>query len=192
MDDLLTFQRRWERKLTHLQRTYPGRWYVPGLSDEEVRDALTLRLLEEVCRERQPGSLDGDDWPLALAQRHLRVLRRRFRLAATPMDLRQVSPAGRGPTQEEQLLDLERARCRAQAGDLAERELSHAQRRWLAAMKSAAAGDQFFAASEQLNLSAASRLLGKDRSSAQRAYRQIQRQFRRQLLRIAGAAPRRA
>ena len=50
-------------------------------------------------------------------------------------------------------------------------------------MKTGNAG-AFFESSERPNLSAASRVLGKDRSSAQRAYRELQARFIEELNRL--------
>ena len=51
-------------------------------------------------------------------------------------------------------------------------------------MLHSAANGEFFASSDQLNLSAASRKLGKNRSSAQRGYRALQECFQRELGRL--------
>ncbi len=48
------------------------------------------------------------------------------------------------------------------------------QRQWLAAMRLAAVRGEFFESSGRLNLSAASRVLGKNRSSAQHAFKELQ------------------
>jgi hypothetical protein len=176
---LVRYQRKWERKLAHLQRVYPQRWRVAGLSDEEVRDALTLRLLEAVRTGADEPGRPGQDWGLTVMQRHLAVLRKRFRLAATPTDFDAAPTAQRAPTQEELWLEVEAAGRRALAREQAESGLTRPQRRWLAALEDAARDGDFFAASDEPNLSAASRLLGKNRSSAQRAYRNLQRQFLR-------------
>jgi hypothetical protein len=59
--------------------------------------------------------------------------------------------------------------------------LSESERPWYAALRLAAHQGAFFEASDRLDLSAASRLLGKDRSSAHRAYREIQAHFQAEL-----------
>jgi hypothetical protein len=82
------------------------------------------------------------------------------------------------------MLDLESDACRRLAADNAQRQLSRPQRRWLAALKLAANCGGFFASSDELNLSAASRVLQKHRSSAQRAYRELETQFQRELERL--------
>lgn len=69
------------------------------------------------------------------------------------------------------------------AGQRAEQSLSRPQRRWLAALKLSARSGGFFQASAKPNLSAASRVLGKNRASAQRAYRELQARFSRELSR---------
>jgi len=183
---LVRYEAKWQRKLRRLQQLFPERWRVPGLSDEELRDLLTLRLLEAV-REASPEELalarPGREWGLLIAQRELRRLRRAFKLRATPVDFRDTPVAEREPDQEEQLLAHESERLLLEAERRAERGLSVPQRRWLAAMKLSARAGGFFEASAEPNLSAASRVLGKNRSSAQRAYRELQARFSRELAR---------
>lgn len=184
---LVSYQQKWQRRLLRLQRSYPARWRVPGLSDEEVRDALTLRLIEVVRGDRalyqqyEPGV---GEWGLAVMRRHLGELRRSFRLSATPTDFSDEPAREREPDQEQQLLSLESEACRGLAAARAQSQLSRPQRRWLAALKMAANCGAFFEASQQLNLSAAARVLQKNRSSAQRAYRELQVQFSRELERL--------
>jgi hypothetical protein len=181
---LVSYQRKWERKLARLQRAHPQRWRVPGLSDEEVRDALTLRLIEAI-RElpaKDPAPCrSGKEWGLCVAEEHLCRLRRSFRLGATPTDFARASLSARVPSQEEHWLELEEERCRVRAGQLAEEQLSRPQRRWLDALKSAAHEGEFFEGSQRLNLSAASRRLGMNRSSASRADEAQQARFSREL-----------
>ena len=82
-------------------------------------------------------------------------------------------------------MELQSEACRGLAAARAQSQLSRPQRRWLAAMKLAAnGGGAFFKASQELNLSAAARVLQKNRSSAQRAYRELQAQFSRELQRL--------
>jgi hypothetical protein len=184
---LVAYHQKWQRRLARLQRRYPERWHVAGLSIEEVRDALTLRLLEVVRGE--PEHFDQYrhhhmEWGLAVIKDHLTVLRRTFRLGAIPTDFRDEPVREREPSQEEQLLEHQAAARRRAASQRASEQLSRPQRRWLAAMKLAANCGEFFASSDELNLSAASRVLQKHRSSAQRAYRELQAQFRRELTRL--------
>jgi hypothetical protein len=184
---LVSYQQKWQRRLLRLQRSYPARWRVPGLSDEEVRDALTLRLIEVVRGDRalhQEYESGGGEWGLAVMRRHLSELRRSFRLSATPTDFSDEPARERDPDQEQQLMDLESEACRGLAAERAQSQLSRPQRRWLAALKLAANCGAFFEASQQLNLSAAARVLQKNRSSAQRAYRELQAQFSRELERL--------
>jgi hypothetical protein len=185
--ELVRYQEAWERRLARLQRAHPQRWHVPGLSDDEARDALTLHLIELIVAppggEPPPGR-SGQCWGLCMARVQLSVLRRSFRLAATPIDF-EASPArDRAENQEERWLELESEQRRALALDRAERQLNQPQRRWLAAMQHAAAEGHFFQSSDDLNLSAASRALGKNRSSALRAYRSLEECFRRELERL--------
>lgn len=183
---LVSYQRKWERRLARLQRTYPERWHVPGLSNEETRDALTLHLLEVVRGD--PALHQSYDaarqWGLAVMRQELRRLRRSFRLGATPTDFSHDDARQREPDQEERLLDLEADACRSLAAARAQGGLSRPQRRWLAALKLAANCGEFFQASQEINLSAAARVLQKNRSSAQRAYRELKVQFARELERL--------
>lgn len=185
---LLAYHDKWQRRLSGLMRAHPERWAVPGLSAEETRDALTLRLLEAVhlpasIRDQEEPGRPEREWGLCVLQRHLARLRRRFRLPATPLDMRDAPLPLRGPTQEERWLELEADACRASAGQRAEARLSGPQRRWLGALREAARDEQFFEASDRLNLSAASRLLHKNRSSALRAYQSLSESFQRELSR---------
>ncbi len=182
-DAWVLYEAKWRRKLRRLQHAYPERWRVPGLSEEEVRDILTLRLMEvvraeqaELSRYRRPGKT----WAMLCFQQHLRSLRKSFGLHAIAADFNTAPILQHAPDQEQQWLDLEADRERALAGERAELGLSRPQRQWLAALKLSADAGAFFASSEQPNLTAASRVLGKNRSSAQRAYRELQGRFIRE------------
>jgi hypothetical protein len=183
---LVSYEAKWQRKLCRLQQTYPERWRVAGLSDEEVRDILTLRLIEAV---RQASAEDlalarpGREWGLLIVQRELRALRRVFKLPAIPVDFSETPAVMHELDQEERLLASESERLLSLAEQRAEQSLSRPQRQWLAALKLSARGGGFFEASAEPNLSAASRVLGKNRSSAQRAYRELQARFSRELSR---------
>ncbi len=184
---LVRHQTRWERSLARLQRAHPARWSVRGWSPEEVRDALTLHLLEVVRGDPATHARyerDGTAWELVVMRERLSELRKAHRLDEHPMDFDDTPFASRGPSQEDAWLDAEAEECRSRARTRAESGLSLPQRRWYAAMRMAANGGAFFRASDELNLSAASRVLGKDRSSAQRAYRELQHAFRRELDRL--------
>lgn len=185
---LVRYQDKWSRRIERLQRAHPGRWCVPGWSDEEVRDALTLGLIEAVRAPAADASSPAaaaagaspKEWGLRVIERHLARLRKTFRLRTRTVDLRDAPLPARGPTEEERWLEREADSTRALAGRLAELGLNQPQRRWLAAMKEAARGGAFFRASDAPNLSAASRLLGKNRSSAQRAFRELHTRFARE------------
>lgn len=184
---LVRYEAKWRRILRKLQQAHPGRWRVPGLSQEEVRDLLTLRLIEvlrsepgEFWRYRRPGQA----WALQCMQEHLRALRKSFRLNASPADLRDAPLLAPTIDQEEQWVERETQRGRALAQQRAERGLSRPQRQWWAALKLSAQAGAFFQRSELPNLSAASRLLGKDRSSAQRAYQELQARFGKEWKRL--------
>lgn len=174
---------RWERVLVSCQRARPARWRVRGLSDGEVRDALTLALLE--ARRAEPARVahaaDDERWAFDVIARAHQELRRAFRVDVTPMEFDDAPLLTRPATQEERCLEAEADELRAVAQARAESELSRPQRRWLEAMKAAAAAGEFFDASHELNLSAASRRLGKHRSSAQRAYEELKIRFGQEL-----------
>lgn len=185
--ELVRYQAAWDRRIARLQRAHPQRWHVPGLSDDEVRDAITLRLLELLVATPDgelPRGRPGQPWALCVAQAERAALRRSFRLATTPTDFDGVPVHERGPSQEERCLELEADQRRSLAGDRARQQLGRPQRRWLAAMQHAAAAGGFFQSSDHLNLSAAARLLGKNRSSALRAYRGLEECFQRELERL--------
>lgn len=184
-DQLVCYLQGWQSSLARLQRAYPARWHVPGLSDEEVRDALTLRLLEVVRAEPQ-ALLPERVAAFRVFRRQLVELRRRFRLGATPTDFSETALPQREAGEEARWLELEADACRAEAAAAAKARLSTPQRRWLAAFKLAAHGEAFFEASDEPNLSAASRVIGRHRSSAQRAYQELQTQFQRERRRIDG------
>src|SRR5689334_11876610 len=67
---LVSYEAKWQRKLRRLQQAYPARWRVPGLSDEEVRDILTLRLIEAVrARSFEHDELcPGKEWGFLIVQ----------------------------------------------------------------------------------------------------------------------------
>jgi hypothetical protein len=178
----------WTRRVVKLQQAHPARWHVHGLSPEEVRDALSLALLELL---RSPGEVQaryrraGREWGLSVILQALRELRKRFRVRTTVMDLGaeplDVPLVERTPSHEERWLELETQARREFAQRSAEQRLSNPQRRWLHALRLAAEQSDFFRSSAALNLSAASRVLGKNRSSAQRAYRELQTRFQEEL-----------
>jgi hypothetical protein len=175
----------WEQRVRALQRRHPGRWCVRGWSDEEVRDALTLRLFEAAQSGDVLPRADGTgDEELAILAGHLKSLRRGSRLRVTVMDLHESPVIEREPSQEERYLDFETSARFAVAADRARASLNQPQRRWLAAMQWTANRGDFFEASDKLNLSAASRVIGKNRSSALRAYREIEARFREELERL--------
>lgn len=188
---LVAYQQKWDSRIARLQRAHPSRWRVGGWSDEEVRDALTLRLIEavrgpsaEAPARPCPPSDDGKEWGLRVVERHLALLRKTFRLRTRAVDLRQAPLPARGPTEEERWLEREADAARAVAARLAELALNRPQRRWLAALHEAARAGAFFRSSDAPNLSAASRLLGKHRSSAQRAFQELQAHFDRERRRL--------
>jgi hypothetical protein len=191
---LVRYQDKWARKVRRLQRAHPQRWHVAELSAEEVRDALTLRLLELIRCEAESSSQRGragKEWGLCVVERRLAELRSAFRLPTEPTDFRvhdtvlnRSAALDRRVGVEESWLELEADACRLRAQQSAEQTLSVPERRWYSALKLAARGGAFFQSSSELNLSAASRVLGKNRSSAVRAYRVLQSRFQRERERI--------
>lgn len=184
---LVAYEAKWRGRLARLQRRYPARWHVPGLSNEEVLDLLCLRLIE-VLRSGDPELLalesTGRPWGLMVAVRERRALRQAFRLAITPHDFSEAPSYRSALDQEQACLEAEEQTLFARAGECAKRQLSRPQRRWLAALELSARTGEFFAASSEPNLSAASRILGKNRSSALRAYRELQARFASELARL--------
>lgn len=186
---LVRYQEQWSAAIERMQRAHPSRWRVRGLSDDEVRDALTLRLLEVLRGTREEhAEYDHPEkpWGLRVIERELRALRERFRLDATPMDLSGAPLLVREEGQEARFLELETQACRALAERNARARLSRPQQRWLSAMTLAANAGAFFTATDRFNPSAASRLLGKNRSSALRAFRELQVNFRAALDGVTG------
>ena len=179
---LVRYVAKWDRRLARLMRAHPARWHVPGLSDDEVRDALTLRLVEAVRDGNAARSVRADrEWGLAVMVERLAELRRSFRLRVTPTEFDDAPLLERPPSQEERWLALETDARRSAALTQAREGMSRPQRQWLAAMRLAAVGGEFFESSGKLNLSAASRVLGKHRSSAQRAFKELQASVTREL-----------
>jgi hypothetical protein len=176
---LVGFFDAWQRSLTRLQRAQPARWRVRGLSDEEVRDALSLALFEAAREDAR--LIERREAAFERLTRELSALRARFRLQITPVDFREVVLAERAPSQEDRLDELQLEGVRQRAAARAEATLSRPQRQWLSAMKLAARGGGFFAASSELNLASAARVRGLHRSSAQRAYVSLQAHFSREL-----------
>jgi hypothetical protein len=193
---LVAYEAKWRCKLRRLQRAFPERWRVAGLSDDEVRDLLTLSLIEAL-RNPKAGVWDlarpGKEWGLLVARQTLASLRKSFSLAATPSGFSEPPTRTYAPNQEEQWLEGEAERARALAQQRAEQALSRPQRQWLSAFKLSARAGGFFESSSEPNLSAASRVLGRNRSSAQRAYCELQARFGRELVsRVSDSLPKSA
>jgi hypothetical protein len=183
-DSLVAYQAKWERALQRLARRYPERFCVPGLSNEEVCDMLTLRLVEVVLGDVQAFEAferPDQEWGLAVMLQRLSELRRQFRLAAEPVDFGALSVAERGPNHEEAFFEHESSARREAAALRATQRLSRSEQQWFSALKFTANCGQFFTASGKVNLSAASRLLGKDRSNALRAFRDLRYRFQSEL-----------
>jgi len=179
---LIGYEAKWRAKLYKLISRYPERWTIPGLSQEELVDELTLRLIGAI--RTTPAELlcdphPGASWTLSFLVQERRRLRASFRLNVVLAD---VSPLLDGAAnEEERLIELETEQTYAVARERAERELSRPQRRWFAALKLSANAGGFFASSGEPNLAAASRLLDKHRSSAVRAFSELQEHFERKL-----------
>jgi hypothetical protein len=179
---LVAYERKWAKRLVGLQRVHPRRWCLPGLSDAELRDELTLRLIdglrgprEELARYERAGK----EWGLVLLSSERRRLRRDFRLNVVLAEPPLVFD--RALTGEEHLLEGEHDALLARAREQAECALSRPQRSWYAAMLLTAQAGAFFEASGRLNLSEVSRTCGKNRSSATRAFEELKRVFTQEL-----------
>lgn len=164
------FLAQWDLAIARMQRKHPARWAVRGWSPEEVRDALTLALVEK-----------SDGEPFDVIRERLKELKKANRLDVRVAEIPDA-PVRLPPraTEEEHLIEAETESLRAAARSRAEASLSQPQRRWYAAMRMAANAGEFFEASDSLNLSAAARLLDKNRSSATRAYEELQTTFQRE------------
>jgi len=180
---LVAYERKWQGKLRRLQAAHPSRWHVPGLSPDEVRDELTLSLLEAI--RTQPGALKrhlraGKEWGLSLLAERRRALCAAFKLDIVPTcDFSAL--LDREPNEEQRLIDDQTRVAMARAHERGAERLSRTQRRWLSAMKLSANAGGFFESSGRPNLAAASRVLGKDRSSAVRAFGELACHFRAEL-----------
>ncbi len=178
-DALVAYERHWAKRLRRLQRAHPARWRIAGLSAEEVVDVLTLHLIEGV-RDGAAMALQGRpgrEWGLLRAEAHVRTLRRTFRLDATPVDLRAAPIVARTLDPEALWVEAEAERSLGAARSAAERALASNQRAWLDALRATVTEGEVFAASGKPNLTAASRRVGMNRSSALRAYRNLQQIF---------------
>jgi hypothetical protein len=185
---LVAYEDKWRRRLIALQRAHPGRWCVRGLSDEELRDELTLRLIDAIRtrpEELQLHHRAGREWGLGYLAHELRTIRKSFRLNVVLTDI-PTAMSDRTPNEEERYLQRESESLFARARERAEASLNRPQRRWLAAMKMTANAGGFFESSGKLNLSAVSRLLDKNRSSAVRAYGELSRHFGEELAKLDG------
>ncbi|MGC4092819.1 MAG: hypothetical protein QM756_34030 [Polyangiaceae bacterium] len=182
---LVAYERKWSRRLSCLQRRRSAYWTLPGLSADELRDELTLRLVEAL---RSPThdftrcERAGREWGLAFLVAERRALRRSYRLPMVLTD--PPTHYGAATDCEERLIEEQSTRLLTQAGELAEASLSSSQRRWLSAMKWSANAGGFFAASGALNLAQVSRLLDRNRSSAQRAFEELRHRFASELERL--------
>ncbi len=184
---LVSYEEKWSKRLARLQRAYPSRWRVPSLSDDEVRAELTLRLIDAVRtkpEERAKHARAGKAWGLLFLAEQRRRLQKDFGLEVVLADVTPV--LDRAPTEEERWIAEEAAALAGLARERAEETLSRPQRAWFAAMRMAANQGSFFASSGKLNLAAASRVLDKDRSSALRAFGELQTHFVRELKKVGG------
>jgi hypothetical protein len=181
---LVTYERKWSKRLARLQRMNPARWAVRELSAEELHAELTLRLLDALRSGEREFSRDervGREWGLSFLARQRAALRERFRLDVSLVE----EPVCAAPcTQEDALIDAQSERLFELARERAESTLSRPQRLWLSAMRLSANAGGFFESSGKLNLAAASRLLDKNRSSAQRAFAELQNRFSAELSKL--------
>jgi len=145
---------------------------------------LTLRLIEAV-RTRSPElerhRRAGKEWGLLFLAMQRRDLRKGHRLRVVAGDFDLTSARDRDCTEEERMIESEAHQAMLVATERAEQQLTRPQRRWFAAMKMSANAGAFFESSGKLNLAAASRVLAKDRSSAHRAFGELQNRFSREL-----------
>lgn len=139
---------------------------------------------DDVPRGNDDAQPDSDDWALDLLARRVRELQRGSRLNVTVMDLSDAPLLQREPSHEERYLEQEDDTRHATAAERARESLNQPQRRWLAAMQWTANRGDFFESSDRPNLSAASRVIGKNRSSAARAYKELQARFQEELERL--------
>jgi len=172
--NLVLLHAAWERKIRRLQRAHPARWHVRGWSDDEVRDALTLRVLEVAREARDEAAI------MHAVTTRLNELRRTFRIRSQVTDPHATPSYAYAPSEEERLVEREADVARRTAGERAEARLAAPQRRWLGAMREAAEQGEFFESSDELNLSAAARVLGRDRSAAKRAWDVLRARFARE------------
>lgn len=184
---LVAYERKWTARIARLQRAHPARWHVPGFSDDELRDELGLRLIDAVRTSPEARARHAEpdrEWGLSFVVEQLRALRRERRLRVVLTDhgaaLERAERFGQAPSVEEALVAEASARALVVARERAEHGLTRPQRRWLEAMKTTAEAGAFFASSGELNLAAVSRVLDKDRSSAQRALAGLRRHFARE------------
>ena len=69
---LVTYERKWSKRLARLQRMNPARWAVRELSAEELHAELTLRLLDALRSGEREFSRDervGREWGLSFLAR---------------------------------------------------------------------------------------------------------------------------
>ncbi|HET9929310.1 MAG TPA: hypothetical protein VFQ35_01425 [Polyangiaceae bacterium] len=179
---LVTYEAKWSARLERMQRTQPGRWSVREFSAEELRAELTLSLIELVIArddEFERYERAGREFGFSFLLSARAALRRKYRLRVELTEPTVL--ADPVPTLEERLIAEQTRAVLGLAGAAAERALSRPQRRWLSALKLSANAGAFFESSGRVNLAAASRLLQKNRSSAKRAFAELQRQFQAEL-----------
>lgn len=174
---LVAYEAKWAARLSRWQRTRAERWTLYGLSPEELHAELSLRLIAELRsnpRDFEGYERAGREWGLTFLVRQRSVLRQQFRLKVALVEAPQWSTL---QSQEDVLIAEESTRLLEIASERAEHALSRPQRRWLSALKLSANAGHFFDASGKPNLAAASRLLEKNRSSAQRAFAELHCRF---------------
>ena len=175
---LVAYQAKWSQRLRRLQLAQPKRWSVRGLSAEELHAELTLALIELIMEGQEQFERyerAGREFGFSFMASARSSMRRKYRLRVVLTEAELTFDPE--PTHEERLIEDELQSAVRLASATAERSLSRPQRRWLSAMKLSAHVGGFFESSGRLNLASASRLLGKNRSSAQRAFSEIRRHF---------------
>lgn len=130
---LIAYLQFWRGRLRRLQVARPGRWYVAGLTDEEVLDVLELALIEAIRvpelfeKHERPGR-EATLWLLGARKDHLRR-RRRIYAVSKKYDLRHLDDYE--PTALELLEGHERQRAATEATAGLPTHLNKPAREWL-------------------------------------------------------------
>ncbi|MDP3215753.1 MAG: hypothetical protein Q8S73_16725 [Deltaproteobacteria bacterium] len=123
----------WRGRLRRLQVAVPGRWYVAGLTDEEVLDVLELDLIEairapEMFEQYERSGREATLWLLGARKDHLRR-KRRIYAVSKKYELRHLDDYE--PTALELLEGHERQRAAVSATTCLPAHLHKPAREWL-------------------------------------------------------------